>query len=117
MLTHHLSFSNSQTNQRLKLMRWTRLYTQAGQDFFAEELFREVEHENQQTYLIPQHWNQAAFDVLQEKVFYQAVLPAVFHRVEETGVPAWLWRSEADISALDNVSAEWRYRIETDIRD
>src|ERR1035437_9566903 len=98
-------------------MRWTRFHTQAGQDFCAETLFRGVMHENQQTYIVPQHWNQAAVDVLQEKVFYPAVLPAMLRRVAEADVPTWLWRSAADNTALDNVSAEWRYHIEKDIRD
>ena len=56
-------------------MRWTRFYTQAGQDFCAKAQFRSVVSENQQTYIIPQHWNQAAADILQEKVFYPEVLP------------------------------------------
>ena len=98
-------------------MRWTRFYTQAGQDFCAEARFRTVVNENQQTYTVPQHWNQAALDILQEKVFYPEVLPAMLRRIEEAGVPDWLWRSEADRSALDSLSAEWRFHIEKDIRD
>ena len=98
-------------------MRWTRFYTQAGQDFCTEVHFRSIVSENQQTYTVPQHWNQAAADILQEKVFYPAVLPAMLRRVEESGVPAWLWRSEADNTTMDSLSAEWRFHIEKDIRD
>jgi ribonucleoside-diphosphate reductase alpha chain len=98
-------------------MRWTRFYTQAGQDFCTDGRFRSVVHENQHTYIVPKHWNQAAADILQEKVFYPEVLPAMLRRVEEAEVPAWLWRSEADNTTLDSVSAEWRFHIEKDIRD
>lgn len=98
-------------------MRWARFYTKAEQDFCAEAQFRSVVHENQQTCIIPQHWNQMAADVLQEKVFYPEVLPAMLRRVEESGVPQWLWRSEADRSALESISAEWRFHVEKDIRD
>jgi len=98
-------------------MRWGRFYTKAEQDFCVESRFRGVTHENQQTYIIPQHWNQAAADILQEKIFYPEVLPAMLRRVEENGVPHWLWRSEADDTSLDSISAEWRFHIEKDIRD
>ena len=98
-------------------MRWTRFYTQADQDFLAEGHFHSVVHENQQTYVVPRQWNQSAVDVLQEKVFCNEVLPAVLRRVAEDGVPSWLWRSEADSTILDGVSAEWRFHIEKDIRE
>src|SRR6202042_1181386 len=76
-----------------------------------------VVKKNKHTYIIPQHWNQLAADILQEKVFYPEVLPAMLKRVEEADVPAWLWPSEADNTTLDNISAEWRFHIEKDIRD
>lgn len=98
-------------------MRWTRFYTQAGQDFCAESRFRSVVQENQQAYIVPRHWNQAATDILLEKVFYPEVLPMVLRRVEEAGVPAWLWRSEVDHTTIDSISAEWRFQVEKDIRE
>ena len=92
-------------------MRWTRFYTQEGHDFCAEERFRSVMYENQSAYIMLQHWNQTAIDLLQEKIFYPALLPARLGRIEERDVPTWLWRSEADTA-----SAEPAYQIENDIR-
>jgi ribonucleoside-diphosphate reductase alpha chain len=97
-------------------MRWTRFYTQAGRDIFSGVRFRGASSEQQLEYTVPLRWNQAAVDVLLEKVFYPEALPALTKKVEEAGVPAWLWRSEVDDAGLDSISAEWRYRHEQDIR-
>jgi ribonucleoside-diphosphate reductase alpha chain len=98
-------------------MRWARFYTQAGRDVFSGARFRAVASEQRLEYIVPRRWNQAAVDVLLEKVFYPETLPALTKKVEEPGVPAWLWRSEADDTGLDSISAEWRYRHEQDIRE
>ncbi|MCE9508077.1 MAG: hypothetical protein K8R48_07170 [Alphaproteobacteria bacterium] len=98
-------------------MRWTRFYTQAGRDIFNGVRFRSVSSEQQLEYIVPQRWNQAAVDVLLEKVFYPEALPSLTKKVAEAGVPAWLWRSEVDDTGLDSISAEWRYRHEQDIRE
>jgi ribonucleoside-diphosphate reductase alpha chain len=68
-------------------------------------------------YTVPQGWTQAAVDILLEKIFYPETLPALTKKVAEEGVPAWLWRSEADAAGLESISAEWRYHAEKDIRD
>jgi ribonucleoside-diphosphate reductase alpha chain len=98
-------------------MHWARFYTQAGRDIFNGVRFRAVASEQQLEYIVPQRWNQAAVDVLLEKVFYPETLPALTKKVAEAGVPAWLWRSEVDDTGLDSISAEWRYRHEHDIRE
>lgn len=98
-------------------MHLTRFYTKAGHDFIAEAAFRTVTHEGWLAYTVPQQWNQAAVDVLRDRIFYPEALPAMTRRVPEPNVPEWLWRSEADNAGLDSISAEWRYRNEKDIRD
>jgi ribonucleoside-diphosphate reductase alpha chain len=48
----------------------------------------------------PAHWSEVACDVLAQKYFRKAGVPARLRRVEENGVPSWLWRHVADEDAL-----------------
>src|SRR5690349_17511041 len=49
---------------------------------------------------VPAAWSQVASDVLAQKYFRKAGVPARLKKVEENSVPSWLWRSEADDEAL-----------------
>src|SRR3979411_2796621 len=49
---------------------------------------------------VPQFWSQVASDVLAQKYFRKAGVPARLKRVEEETVPSWLWRSVPDEEAL-----------------
>jgi ribonucleoside-diphosphate reductase alpha chain len=49
---------------------------------------------------VPADWSQVAADVLAQKYFRKAGVPARLKRVEEESVPSWLWRSTADEEAL-----------------
>ena len=49
---------------------------------------------------VPAAWSQVACDVLAQKYFRKAGVPARLTAVRENGVPAWLWRSVADEKAL-----------------
>ena len=51
-------------------MHWARFYTQAGCDIFSGVRFRAVANKQQLEYIVPQRWNQAAVDILLEKIFY-----------------------------------------------
>src|SRR3712207_1898016 len=44
---------------------------------------------------VPSFWSQVAADVLAQKYFRKAGIPANLKKVEEETVPSWLWRSEA----------------------
>lgn len=68
-------------------------------------------------YAVPGFWSRAASETLIAKVFHKDALPALTRKVQEAGVPEWLWRSVPDEAGLDDISAEWRYRYERDIRD
>lgn len=94
-----------------------RLYTREGQDLLTGVRLGKTVAEGVQDYTVPQHWGGAAIDILTGKIFYRGALPALTRAVPEDGVPEWLWRQEADGRGLEDVSAEWRYRYETDIRD
>jgi len=49
---------------------------------------------------VPVAWSQVASDVLAQKYFRKAGVPARLKRVEENAVPSWLWRSVPDVEAL-----------------
>jgi len=45
---------------------------------------------------VPEGWSQVASDVLAQKYFRKAGIPAVLKRVKEKGMPEFLWRSVAE---------------------
>ena len=49
---------------------------------------------------VPADWSQVAADVLAQKYFRRAGVPARLVRVAEDDVPEWLWRSAPDTGAL-----------------
>ena len=52
---------------------------------------------------VPEAWSQVAADVLAQKYFRKAGVPARLMRVAENGVPSFLWRSIPDDSALEEL--------------
>jgi ribonucleoside-diphosphate reductase alpha chain len=62
---------------------------------------------------VPTGWSQVASDVLAQKYFRKAGIPAVLKRVKEKGVPEFLWRSVADDAALAKLPVEERIVGET----
>jgi ribonucleoside-diphosphate reductase alpha chain len=62
---------------------------------------------------VPTGWSQVASDVLAQKYFRKAGIPAVLKRVKEKGVPEFLWRSVADDAALAKLPTEERIVGET----
>ncbi len=65
---------------------------------------------------VPEGWSQVASDVLAQKYFRKAGVPAIARRVEEDGVPAFLWRSVPDEAALAKLPKEQRFVGETSAR-
>src|SRR5260221_8610858 len=61
---------------------------------------------------VPADWSQVACDVLAQKYFRKAGIPAKLRPVIESAVPEWLWRQEADLEALLQPPAEKRYGSE-----
>ncbi len=49
---------------------------------------------------VPEFWSQVASDVLAQKYFRKAGVPARLKQVEENTVPSFLWRSVADEEAI-----------------
>ncbi|EEW24769.1 vitamin B12-dependent ribonucleotide reductase [Rhodobacter ferrooxidans] len=62
---------------------------------------------------VPQGWSQVASDVLAQKYFRKAGVPAVAKRVKEKGVPEFLWRSVPDDAALAKLPQAERFVGET----
>ena len=65
---------------------------------------------------IPSHWSAVACDIIAQKYFRKAGVPAKLRAVEENAVPSWLWRHEADEDALADLPEEERYVGESDAR-
>jgi ribonucleotide reductase alpha subunit len=58
---------------------------------------------------VPAAWSQIACDVLAQKYFRKAGVPARLRKVEEETVPSWLWRSVADEAALKELPEKERF--------
>ncbi|HYY84117.1 MAG TPA: vitamin B12-dependent ribonucleotide reductase, partial [Beijerinckiaceae bacterium] len=103
-------------------MRIERRYTTDGQSPYAAIAFRRATSEirNPDGSVVfkldgieaPEAWSQVAVDVLAQKYFRKAGVPARLKKVEETGVPSFLWRSVADKQALASLPEEERYGSE-----
>ncbi len=62
---------------------------------------------------VPARWSQVACDVLAQKYFRKAGVPAIVKAVREKGVPSWLWRKTADDKALKTLPENQRYSGES----
>jgi len=91
-------------------MRIERRYTKDGQSGYAGLEFRlttsEIRNPDGSVVFkldnveVPVFWSQVASDVLAQKYFRKAGVPARLKKVEENSVPSFLWRSVADEEAL-----------------
>ena len=104
-------------------MRIERHYTKPENSPYAEIAFRTTKSEirnpdgsivfSQDGIEVPSAWSQVAADVLAQKYFRRAGVPARLKRIEEAAVPAFLWRSVADEEALAALPKSGRDRGET----
>lgn len=65
---------------------------------------------------VPQGWSQVASDVLAQKYFRKAGVPARLKKVREKDVPEFLWRSIPDEKALAELPEDERFGGETSCR-
>src|ERR1044071_2227 len=63
---------------------------------------------------IPKGWSQVATDIIAQKYFRKAGVPARTKKVSEPGVPEWLQRSVPDSDALNALPEDQRYGSEKD---
>ena len=62
---------------------------------------------------VPSSWSQVAADVIAQKYFRKAGVPARLKKVKEKGIPEFLWRSEPDLDALKKLPEDLRFGGET----
>ncbi|GAB5511734.1 MAG: vitamin B12-dependent ribonucleotide reductase [Hyphomicrobiales bacterium] len=107
-------------------MRVARHFTKDGQSAYAELSFRTALSEIRnpdgsivfqlKDIQVPESWSQVACDIIAQKYFRKAGVPARLKKVEENSVPSWLWRSVADEAALAELPEDERYGPERDSR-
>ena len=107
-------------------MRIERRYTSAGRDPYSGITFRKATSEIRnpdgsvvfrlENIDVPEAWSQVACDVLAQKYFRKAGVPARLKKVEENDVPSFLWRSVADEAALAELPEEERFGSEVSSR-
>lgn len=100
-------------------MKIERRFTKAGQSAYAEIEFRkatsEIKNPDGSVVFrladidVPAQFSQVAADILAQKYFRKAGVPAKLKRVEENDVPSFLWRSVPDNDALKALPKEEQY--------
>ena len=65
---------------------------------------------------VPAEWSQVACDILAQKYFRKAGVPARLVPVAEQGLPPWLWRRTADEAGLAALAESARHGGETSAR-
>jgi ribonucleoside-diphosphate reductase alpha chain len=107
-------------------MHITRRFTTEGQDPYATVPFRTATSEirnpdgsvvfQAEGIEVPAEWSQVASDILAQKYFRKAGVPARLAPIAEEGVPSRLWRHTADSAALASLPEAARSGGETDAR-
>ena len=104
-------------------MHFERRFTSAGTDPYQALEFRSAASEirnpdgtvvfRAEHVEVPTQFSQVATDILAQKYFRKAGVPAALTRIEESAVPSWLWRSVPDEKALAKLPEEDRFVGET----
>jgi len=99
-------------------MRVSRLFTNKNESPYDSIEFRHTASEirnpdgsvvfQQDRMEVPAAWSQVACDVLAQKYFRKAGIPAKLKAVKEKGVPSWLWRNVPDDKALNDLPEDDR---------
>ncbi|MBB3427936.1 ribonucleoside-diphosphate reductase alpha chain [Rhizobium sp. BK312] len=107
-------------------MRIERRFTKAGQSPYADIEFRKATSEIKnpdgsivfrlENIDVPAQFSQVAADILAQKYFRKAGVPAKLKKVEENDVPSFLWRSVPDDAAMKDLPKDQQNGSETDAR-
>ncbi|WP_439140279.1 adenosylcobalamin-dependent ribonucleoside-diphosphate reductase, partial [Roseicyclus sp.] len=107
-------------------MKIERRFTKAGADVYADLEFTTTTSEIRNpdgtvvfkldNVEVPTGWSQVASDVIAQKYFRKAGVPARLKPVKEKGVPEFLWRQVADEEALAALPEDARMGGETSAR-
>ena len=100
-------------------MKFERRFTTAGKDPYASLEFRFASSEiknpdgtvvfRAENIEVPVQFSQVATDIMAQKYFRKAGVPAQLKTVEESAVPSWLWCSVPDEAALAELPEEERF--------
>ncbi|MBV7379368.1 vitamin B12-dependent ribonucleotide reductase [Maritimibacter dapengensis] len=104
-------------------MKIERKFTEAGKDAYDAITFTTTKSEIRNpdgtivfkldNVEVPEGWSQVASDVIAQKYFRKAGVPAALKPVKEDGVPEFLWRSVPDDKVLDTLDEDQRIVGET----
>ena len=107
-------------------MQIARHFTTAGRDPYETVPFRNANSEirnpdgsvvfQAEGFEVPAEWSQVASDILAQKYFRKAGVPARLAPVVEQGIPPWLWRRTADEAALATLAESAHHGGETNAR-
>ncbi|RMD88138.1 MAG: vitamin B12-dependent ribonucleotide reductase, partial [Alphaproteobacteria bacterium] len=107
-------------------MKIARRFTKAGESAYQGIGFRKATSEirnpdgsavfRMEDVEVPESFSQVATDILAQKYFRKAGVPARLKAVEEETVPNWLWRHVPDEEALAKLRKSERYGSETSAR-
>lgn len=107
-------------------MRIERRYTASGKSPYADIEFCNATSEIRnpdgsivfrlENIQVPKQFSQVASDILAQKYFRKAGVPAKLKAVEENTIPSWLWRKTADDKALSKMAEDKRFGSEIDSR-
>ena len=103
-------------------MKFKRQFTKKGNDAYAGLEFKTTSSEiknpdgtivfSAPNIEVPGNYSQVAADIIAQKYFRKAGVPAFVKKVEEKNIPNWLWRSEPDTEKLNKISKDKRYKGE-----
>jgi ribonucleoside-diphosphate reductase alpha chain len=115
---HDQKKHDQKSTGHVEKMKIERNFTKAGKDAYAELAFTTTTSEIRnpdgtivfrlENMEVPASWSQVASDVIAQKYFRKAGVPARLKRVREKGVPKFLWRSVADDAALAELDEDER---------
>ncbi len=108
-------------------MKFTRFYTDEDWNKPFEEMqFTERKSEiknpdgsvvfKMEKVTVPKSWTQMSTDIIAQKYFRKAGVPAATKKIKEEGVPEWLQASQADEKALKKLDEDKRFGSENDSR-
>ena len=103
-------------------MKFTRQFTKNNDDAYSGLEFKTTTSEiknpdgtivfSAPNIEVPANYSQVAADIIAQKYFRKAGIPAYVKKIEENDVPSWLWRSEPDTDKLSNLPEDKRFKGE-----
>ncbi len=104
-------------------MKFTRIFTEDKLDVYKNLKFKTTSSEiknpdgtivfSAPEIEVPGNYSQVAADVIAQKYFRKAGVPAFLKKVKESNIPEWLFRSEPDEDKLEPIPEDERYGAET----